>query len=290
MAKERRYVRVAGPFEARQMGPIESRIAVCDLNEGGCFVRSARGSPAPGRSLVLKIILPDEGWICLKAEVLYVMPNSGFAVSFVDVPHRASDRLTRTLQRMRGEFADADKDRSLVLPACPQCRATAVRPLGMARSTLPWFACQRCDAVWAARDPEASASQLGDAATWAPQPGGVKQILVADDDGAILALFRKALSDYAVLTARDVAEALAVGRSASVDLLITDYLMPDGTGEELISRLRERQPSLKVLISTGHAAMLDQEGSDWWTHERHLSKPFPLADLRLAVTELIGEP
>ena len=121
-------------------------------------------------------------------------------------------------------------------------------------------------------------------------PAGVKQILVADDDGAILALFRKALSDYAVLTARDVAEALAVGRSGSVDLLITDYLMPDGTGEELISRLRERQPSLKVLISTGHAAMLDQEGSDWWTQERHLSKPFPLADLRLAVTELIGGP
>ena len=132
------------------MGPIESRIAVCDLNEGGCFVRSARGSPAPGRSLVLKIILPGEGWICLKAEVLYVIPDSGFAVSFVDVPHRASDRLTRTLRRMRGELADTDKDRSLVLPSCPRCCATAVRPLGMARSTLPWFACQRCDAVWAA--------------------------------------------------------------------------------------------------------------------------------------------
>jgi len=81
MAKERRYVRVAGPFEARQMGPIESRIAVCDLNEGGCFVRSARGSPAPGRNLVLKIILPGEGWICLKAEVLYVMPDAGGRVS-----------------------------------------------------------------------------------------------------------------------------------------------------------------------------------------------------------------
>ena len=66
--------------------------------------------------------------------------------------------------------------------------------------------------------------------------------------------------------------------------------MPDGTGEELINRLRERQPSLKVLIMTGHGAMLDQEGFPWWTQERHLSKPFSVGDLRLAVMELIGAP
>jgi CheY-like chemotaxis protein len=67
-------------------------------------------------------------------------------------------------------------------------------------------------------------------------------------------------------------------------------LMADGTGEELTGRLREYQPSLKVVIATGHAAMLDQEGSPWWTQERHLRKPFKLRDLRLAVTELIGDP
>ena len=101
-----------------------------------------------------------------------------------------------------------------------------------------------------------------------------------------LALLQKALRDYGVFTGRDIAEAWAVGRREPVDLLITDYLMPDGTGEELIHRLRERQPSLKVLIMTGHRAMLDQEGFPWWTQERHLSKPFSVGDLRLAVTEL----
>ena len=37
--------------------------------------------------------------------------------------------------------------------------------------------------------------------------------------------------------------------------------MPDGTGEELITRLRETDPALKVLILTGHGAMLGRRAS-----------------------------
>ena len=124
----------------------------------------------------------------------------------------------------------------------------------------------------------------------ATQPSGVQQILVADDDDGVRRVVRRALASYRVRTARDVAQAVALYRTDPPDLLITDYLMPDGTGAELVSLLREEQPSLKVLLMTGHSAMLDQEGSHWWTTERHLGKPFSLTDLRNAVTELIGSP
>ncbi len=80
------------------------------------------------------------------------------------------------------------------------------------------------------------------------------------------------------------------GARTLIDLLITDYLMPDGTGEELITRLRDKHPALKVLILTGHGGMLDDEGFGWWTHERHLAKPCGVDDLREAVTQLIGPP
>ena len=50
--------------------------------------------------------------------------------------------------------------------------------------------------------------------------------------------------------------------------------------EELITRLRETHPALKVLILTGHGAMLDDEGFGWWTHERHLAKPCRVRLLR----------
>jgi CheY-like chemotaxis protein len=289
-SERRRHVRIVGPFDAYRLGLIDSPVTLADLSEGGCFVNFVNAPPEAGRDLVLKINVPQEGWICLKAQTLYAKPEFGFAVVFVEIPRDASDRLKRGLLRLQDLSPDSGSVQPITLPSCPHCHGTSVRPLGMAVSNLPWFACQSCDAVWSARDEEVGPeTQIADSAS-ATQPVGAKRILIADDDGGVLALLQKALRDYGVFTGRDVAEAWAVGCSAPVDLLITDYLMPDGTGEELINRLRERQPSLKVLIMTGHVAMLDQEGYPWWTRERHLSKPFSVGDLRLAVMELIGAP
>jgi two-component system response regulator (stage 0 sporulation protein F) len=242
--EQRKHARIHGPFEGYRIGVIDARVTIYDLSEGGCFVNCATTAPETGRSLVLKIEIPDEGWVCLKSQALYAKPGYGFAVSFVEVPHEAAERLKRGMGRRQGLVPDpkeADAD-------------TIV-------------------------DDDASA-----------QPPGAKQILIADDDDGVRRIVRKALSTYRVQTARDVAQAIALYRKQPADLLITDYLMPDGTGSELISRLREEQPSLKVLLMTGHAAMLDQEGSHWWTTERHLGKPFTLQDLRSAVAELIGSP
>jgi CheY-like chemotaxis protein len=288
---QRRHTRVPGPFDGYWIGLLDTPVRIHDLSEGGCFVNSLDTLPSPGRPLVLKIDVPDEGWICLKAQVVYTKPELGFAVSFVDVPADAADRLRRGLLRLRGLLTDSQTDQVMMLPACPRCRGTSVRPLGMAGSSLPWFACATCDAVWAAREPvvdkEAPNTEVPALVT---QHSSAKQILIADDDGGVLALLTKVLSGYRLLAARDVAEAWRLGRSTLVDLLITDYLMPDGTGEELITRLRETHPALKVLILTGHGAMLDDEGFGWWARERHLAKPCRLDDLRAAVTDLIGPP
>jgi two-component system, cell cycle response regulator CpdR len=243
--EHRRHARIRGPFEGYRIGVMDARVTIYDLSEGGCFVNCATTAPDAGRSLVLKIEIPEEGWVCLKSQALYAKPGYGFAVSFIDVPNDAADRLNRGMRRRLGLLPDPEE----------------VDP-----DTLI--------------DDDASATQSLAA----------KQILVADDDDGVRRLVRKALSTYRVQTARDVAQAITLHRHAPVDLLITDYLMPDGTGSELISRLREAQPSLKVLLMTGHAAMLDQEGSHWWTTERHLGKPFTIHDLRSAVTELIGSP
>ena len=137
-------------------------------------------------TFALKIGLPDEGWICLKAQVVYTTPNVGFAVSFVDVPADAAYRLRRGLLWMRVLLAESETDRVMMLPACPRCHGTSVRPLGMAGSNLPWFACATCDAVWAAREPVVDAPD-SDVAAPSTHPSCAKQILIADDDGAVLA-------------------------------------------------------------------------------------------------------
>ena len=257
--EQRRHVRIPGPFHGVRVGLLDAPVTIYDLSEGGCFVNCLTAPPESGRHLLLKIDLPEEGWICLKAEVKYAKPEFGFAVSFVEVPSDAAGRLRQGIQRRQGVMAAAEGAPSVA----------AAPPAGGATLT-----------------PE---TPIDDTANIL-QSAGTKQILVADDDGGVLGLVGKALSHYRVKTARGVAEAVAVGRDASVDLLITDYLMPDGTGAELIRQLRERQPSLKVLIMTGHEAMLNEQGYDWWAKERHLGKPFTVGDLRDAVTSLIGSP
>jgi CheY-like chemotaxis protein len=105
----------------------------------------------------------------------------------------------------------------------------------------------------------------------------------------MLALIAKALPDYDVALARDGAEALsAAERNGALDLVITDYLMPEMTGDELLGHLRERRPGLKALVVTGHSDILERELPDWWRAEAHLAKPFTLAALREAVEGLIG--
>jgi CheY-like chemotaxis protein len=116
-----------------------------------------------------------------------------------------------------------------------------------------------------------------------------KHIVVVDDDTLTLNLVERTLSDYKVTTARDGGEALVILASAEpVHLLLTDYLMPVMTGEELVNRARAHRPGLPVLIMTGHSRAVAAADPVWWAAERHVTKPFRLEALREAVVALIG--
>lgn len=118
----------------------------------------------------------------------------------------------------------------------------------------------------------------------------MKHILIVDDDALLLTLMSRALPDYRLTVARDGSEALALALQEPIDLLITDYLMPSMTGDELLGRLREKQPGVKALIVTGHGPVLAGELPEWWHAEAHLDKPFRVDALREAVIGLIGLP
>jgi CheY-like chemotaxis protein len=115
-----------------------------------------------------------------------------------------------------------------------------------------------------------------------------KRILLVDDDVSVLSMLTRALTSYDLTVAHDGPEALAVANGRPVDLLITDYLMPAMTGDELIARLREQRPGLKCLVITGHGDLLDRESPDWWREVAHLAKPFRLQALREAVETILA--
>jgi CheY-like chemotaxis protein len=117
----------------------------------------------------------------------------------------------------------------------------------------------------------------------------VKKILLVDDDLSVLSMLSRALtSSYDVTTAHDGREALAVAVGKPLDLLITDYLMPEMTGDELIARLRVERPHLKALVITGHGDLLDREAPEWWHEIPHLAKPFRLNALRETIDGILA--
>jgi DNA-binding NtrC family response regulator len=117
----------------------------------------------------------------------------------------------------------------------------------------------------------------------------VKHLLLVEDDSSVLTAFVSALAEFRLSVARDPHEALVLSdRIEQLDLVITDYLMPSMTGEELIGRIRERHPHVKALVVTGHGDILDQEAPEFWTREAHLTKPFDVTTLKNAIKNLIG--
>lgn len=78
-------------------------------------------------------------------------------------------------------------------------------------------------------------------------------ILVADDDKAMLNLYSRIFAGtaYTIATAETFAEASALLREKTFDLLITDFMFPDGLGTELIRIFNEGKENARSLLVTG---------------------------------------
>jgi two-component system NtrC family response regulator len=119
----------------------------------------------------------------------------------------------------------------------------------------------------------------------------VKQVLIVDDNSAVLSTLARALQPFNLTLAREPHEAVTLaGGLRELDLVITDERMPSMTGEELVCHVREKHPGVKALIMSRHSSILDREGPEWWTREAHLTKPYKLDTLRCVIAELIGAP
>jgi len=94
------------------------------------------------------------------------------------------------------------------------------------------------------------------AAVTAPAAGS-ETVLLAEDEELVRVLARKVLEQagYRVLVAAGGAEALALAErhDGPIHLLLTDVVMPEMSGRELMRRLIERRPGVRVLYMSGYA-------------------------------------
>jgi two-component system cell cycle sensor histidine kinase/response regulator CckA len=107
--------------------------------------------------------------------------------------------------------------------------------------------------------PEARAQQVTARKPTAPdvRPRGHETILLVEDEDLVRAVCRRALTSagYQVLEARNgnEARALVARGGARIQLVLTDVVMPSGSGPDLVAALHEVLPGLKVLYMSGYS-------------------------------------
>jgi len=90
---------------------------------------------------------------------------------------------------------------------------------------------------------------------------------------------------YRVLTANSGQKALEIfdARSAEIDLVITDLVMPQMSGRELIERLRRLSPGVKIICASGFVRPPSTE-----EEQNYLEKPFASQDLLRKVKQVLA--
>jgi len=86
-------------------------------------------------------------------------------------------------------------------------------------------------------------------------PTGVEKILLVEDEPAVRRLSETILKrrGYDVIAAAGVEEAVALASDQrDLDLVVTDLVLPDGSGAGLAQRLHDDHPSVRVLFMSGH--------------------------------------
>ena len=105
-------------------------------------------------------------------------------------------------------------------------------------------------------------------------------ILVVDDEPQVVLMIAKALEGegHTVLVARSGAEAISVWKSrpGEIDLLLTDFEMPDMDGAAVARSLRAAAPELPVILISGGSRALSNLVP---RPSQFLPKPFSIGDL-----------
>jgi PAS domain S-box-containing protein len=121
--------------------------------------------------------------------------------------------------------------------------------------------------------------------------GRGETVLVVEDNAALRRVVMRQLGElgYRVLDAENAAEGLQLMEKESIDLLLTDIVMPGGTdGRELARRARQRWPSLKVVFTSGFSeTRLNGNTSPMFSCSPFLNKPYRKEELASAAREAL---
>jgi PAS domain S-box-containing protein len=122
--------------------------------------------------------------------------------------------------------------------------------------------------------------------------GGSETVLLVEDEASVRELVRDTLAGkgYRVIEAEngDAGLIVAANHDGSIDLVITDVVMPGMGGREMVKRVTQTRPAIKVLYLSGYTedTVVSEEITQSGT--AFLQKPFTLQHLTRKVREVLG--
>ena len=117
-------------------------------------------------------------------------------------------------------------------------------------------------------------------------------VLVADDDRSIRTVLTQALgrSGYQVRTTANAATLWRWVEEGEGDLVITDVVMPDENGLDLIPRIRRVRPDLRVVVMSAQSTLMTAVKATQRGAFEYLPKPFDLQELLAVVGRALAAP
>lgn len=143
-----------------------------------------------------------------------------------------------------------------------------------------------------------SRERLGEAKTEVDEaPGdlfsGNERILFVDDEKCLAELGKEMLEDYGYevesVTNPDVALAAFKENHDKFDMVITDYIMPEMTGDRLAREILEIRPDIPVIMCTGFNRSLTPESVKAAGIKKFLTKPLELEEFVKTIRDVFQQ-
>ncbi len=117
-----------------------------------------------------------------------------------------------------------------------------------------------------------------------------KTLLIADDEPNIRrilqAIFVK--DGYEVHVAENGVKALEIAAAQPIHVLITDLIMPDMNGVELLQKIKQRQPGVTAIMITAYATIKTCVDAMHYGASDYITKPFDVDEIRAVVKRALA--
>ena len=135
-------------------------------------------------------------------------------------------------------------------------------------------------------DVNADQDSVSDSATTS---SGNETILIVDDEPALLELTSEILGEqgYNIHCAANAKQALQILERESIDLMVSDVIMPDMDGYQLVARVREKYPAVKIQLASGFSDNRHLQSLDESLQQNMLHKPYRSNQLLQKIRELL---